>query len=362
MNLKSTNYNLMEKKMNKLNNKKIEFHILQSFPVSCLNRDDVGSPKTAIVGGINRARVSSQCWKRQVRLKLHELGITLGIRTKNVKQMLFKSLEQAGATQSQCENCSDVISKSISDDTLIFISQHEIAKFVEKAKELNFDDKKLNIKELSKLEKKYINKNLDALDIALFGRMVAKVNDMNIEAAASFNHAISTHAVSTDIDYFTALDDLSTTEQGASHLGTTEFNSATYYRYVCLDLGILAQNLGIEDIQADKDSIKTAISAFIKALVIAVPEAKQKTMSASSIWDYAKVLVRKGQPLQLNFEAPIRAKGQGYLEPSIEHLQSMIKSKQKLLGSLYAPDFEKDWGIDENYSLDNLISDIEDAL
>ena len=65
--------------MTKLNNTKIEFHILQSFPVSCLNRDDVGSPKSAMIGGVNRARVSSQCWKRQVRLAMHEFGIKLGI-------------------------------------------------------------------------------------------------------------------------------------------------------------------------------------------------------------------------------------------------------------------------------------------
>lgn len=348
--------------MSELKNTKIEFHILQSFPVSCLNRDDVGSPKSAIIGGVNRARVSSQCWKRQVRLKMHELGIKLGIRTKNIKALLLKAFENSGANETQSEACSEVISKAISDDTLIFISEREILNFVDRAKELGFDENKLNIKELSKLEKKFINKNLDALDIALFGRMVAKASDMDVEAASSFNHAISTHAVSTDIDYFTALDDFGSSEQGASHLGITEFNSATYYRYVCLDLGILASNLGIEDIQSDIDSIHKAVSTFIKALVIAVPEARQNTMSASSTWDYAKILVRDGQPLQLNFDKPVKASGNGYLEPSIEVLQTQIKNKQKLLGSLYSCKLEKDWGIDENYSLDDLISDINGAL
>ena len=348
--------------MNKLNNTKIEFHILQSFPVSCLNRDDVGTPKSAIVGGVNRARVSSQCWKRQVRLKLHELGINIGIRTKNIKSLLLQALENVGASEKQAESCSEAISNAISDDTLIFISEHEISQFVARVQELGFDETKLNVKELSKLEKKFINKNLDALDIALFGRMVAKASDMDIEAACSFNHAISTHAVSTDIDYFTALDDLGTSDQGASHLGTAEFNSATYYRYVCLDLGILANNLGIEDMQADIDSIKTAVDAFIKALVIAVPEAKQNTMSASSSWDYAKVLVRGGQPLQLNFDKPVKACGNGYLEPSIKYLQTQIKNKQQILGSLYSCKLEKDWGVDDSYSIDDLISDIEGVL
>lgn len=67
---------------NPLTNARIEFHILQSFPVTCLNRDDVGAPKTAVVGGVTRARVSSQCWKRQVRLALPNFGIKIALRTK----------------------------------------------------------------------------------------------------------------------------------------------------------------------------------------------------------------------------------------------------------------------------------------
>lgn len=47
--------------------KHLELHILQSFPVACLNRDDLNSPKTAIFGGVQRARVSSQSWKRAIR-------------------------------------------------------------------------------------------------------------------------------------------------------------------------------------------------------------------------------------------------------------------------------------------------------
>ena len=76
--------------------KKIEFHILQSFPVSCLNRDDVGSPKTAVIGGVTRARVSSQCWKRAVRLSLRDLGVKLGLRTKKIEQTLTEILINKG--------------------------------------------------------------------------------------------------------------------------------------------------------------------------------------------------------------------------------------------------------------------------
>ena len=37
----------------------VDFHVLQTVPPSCINRDDTGSPKTAIYGGVTRARVSS---------------------------------------------------------------------------------------------------------------------------------------------------------------------------------------------------------------------------------------------------------------------------------------------------------------
>ena len=45
----------------------LDVHILQTVPPSNLNRDDTGSPKTAVFGGTRRSRVSSQCWKRAIR-------------------------------------------------------------------------------------------------------------------------------------------------------------------------------------------------------------------------------------------------------------------------------------------------------
>lgn len=98
-------------------NTRVEFHILQSFPVTCLNRDDVGSPKTAVVGGVTRARVSSQCWKRQVRMMLHELGVKIGTRSKLVNQQIAAKCRELGAMAEQAQACGDVIAKAIVKDT-----------------------------------------------------------------------------------------------------------------------------------------------------------------------------------------------------------------------------------------------------
>src|SRR5690554_6210362 len=93
-------------------NTRIEFHILQSFPVTCLNRDDVGAPKTAVVGGTTRARVSSQSWKRQVRLSMQDFGVKLGIRTKKVEQLMADACVVAGGTEEQAKACGKSIAKT----------------------------------------------------------------------------------------------------------------------------------------------------------------------------------------------------------------------------------------------------------
>lgn len=337
---------------NAYTNTRIEYHILQSFPVTCLNRDDVGAPKTAVVGGVTRARVSSQCWKRQVRLAMPAFGIKLAVRTKQAESLFVQACLEAGADEASAQACGKKLAELLIDDTLLFISDSEARAFAEYAREQEFDATKLKDKEVAKVARKAINPAVDALDIALFGRMVAKAADMNVEAAASFAHAISTHRVSNEVEFFTALDDLQT-EPGSAHMGSLEFNSATYYRYVSLDLGQLAQTLGEED-------LKKAIAAFTQALFVAVPSARQTTQSGASPWEFARVLVRKGQRLQVPFETPVhRARDGGYLQPSIEALKGYLDKTEKLSGSLFGKLGCYDWGEDENFSIDDLIAKLQ---
>jgi len=200
----------------------IEYHILQSFPVTCLNRDDVGAPKTAVVGGVTRARVSSQCWKRQVRQELRNLGIKLGVRTKRLENMLAEACKTLGAPEEKALQCGQAFAKELADDTLFFFSSKEATAFADYAKSLAFDAAKIKGKEIAKIAKKSLCPAQDGLDIALFGRMVAKAAEMNVEAAASFAHAISTHKTSNEVEFFTALDDLQE-EPGSAHMGSLEF-------------------------------------------------------------------------------------------------------------------------------------------
>ena len=343
---------------NPYHNTRIEFHILQSFPVTCLNRDDVGAPKSAVVGGVNRARVSSQCWKRQVRLSLRDFGVKLATRSKHVATIFTEACKAAGATELQANECGVKLAALIADDTLLFVSDSEASAFAEYAKERGFDTATFKDKEIAKVAKKALNPALDALDIALFGRMVAKAADMNVEAAASFAHAISTHKVDNEIDFFTALDDKAE-EPGSAHMGSIEFNSATYYRYVSLDLGQLVQILG-EDVSPVE--LKSAVAAFTQALYVAVPSARQTTQSGASPWDFARIFVRKGQRLQVPFEQPIKARGEGYLLPSIVFLKEYLDKKEKLSGSLFGKMSSYDFGENDTFSIDDLVTALQSHI
>ncbi len=367
-----------------LNGIRIEFHILQSFPVSCLNRDDLGSPKSAIVGGVPRARVSSQCWKRAVRLQLHELGIKIACRTKYVVKTIAEQCLAHGATPEQAEACGNWVAKVMNNqnnkdenkDSLLFLSDSEAEGIAEKLAEKGFvvaqkteeaeqtEGKKKNgkkkdeeIKKLQGVCKNAMNLAHDGLDIALFGRMVANAPDMNVEAAASFAHAISTHRVDSEIDYFTAVDDLRPEdESGSAHIGSLEFNSATYYRYVSLDLGQLAKNLKTDD-------VCSAVDAFVKALFLAVPSARQATMAAATPWNYAIVTLRKGQRMQLPFNDAVRisAKNPDLVANSVEALKARFASAERMYGSLFGL-LKKMEISQESGSVDDLVAGLDEAI
>ena len=333
----------------------IEFHILQSFPVSCLNRDDTGSPKSCVIGGVTRARVSSQAWKRAVRLQMHDLGVRLGLRTKKIVEVLKDKLV-VGCEEEKAAACAKAVGDQLSDDSLIFLSDSEFAELAEQVKKKNFDPKAIKDKEVKSYIKKTLATVQDGLDIGLFGRMVAKAPTMNVEAAASFSHAFSTHAVTQDLDFFTALDDCET-EPGSAHMGTTEFTSATYYRYVSLNVEQLKETLGIES----EEDLRYAVSSFIKALYLAVPSARQTTMSASCLWDYAQVLVRNGQRMQVSFEKPVvNGRDSGYLSPSIRALEERLAVQEKQAGSLYG--LKERVVFSDETSIDEVIDRVMEAI
>lgn len=325
----------------------IELHILQSFPVTCLNRDDLGAPKSATFGGCQRTRVSSQCWKRAIRLLAKELApdTFAGQRTRFLVREMVPAFVAKGQDADRASllaiAAADAIGKL--DDaekgnvkTLLFFSPQELAGVVDAMLETDFGpelavayddaaDKKAREKALKKVQdlaKKTVKafgvKVKDAADIAIFGRMVADDHTLMVEGAGLFSHALSTHSTSNEIDFFSAVDDNNVAgDEGAGHIGTLEFNSACYYRYVGLNLDLLESNL--EALSGDER--KAVVEAFLKAAVLAVPGARKNSMLGHNPPAYVLGLRRQGQPLSLAnaFETPVRS-SQGYVVPSYEAL------------------------------------------
>jgi CRISPR system Cascade subunit CasC len=359
---------------NNFKGKRIEFHVLQTFPVTCLNRDEDGSPKTARIGGTTRARVSSQCWKRQIRMTMKEQGVVCSNRTKLIKKLVIDECLLQGAPQELAIKCGEKIEKIFiktdekkneeeqkeKSDTLLFFSQEEISKIVSVFKQHNFNvDEVITQKEEKKQAKEFakiIGKptfSVNGIDIALFGRMVAQASSLKVEGAASFSHAISTHKISNEIEFFTALDDNEVDHSGAGHMGSLEFNSATYYRYINLDLGKLYDLLA-------GNNISEAVEAFTKALFTAIPIARQNSMSGQCHWNYAKIYIRSGQPVQMSFEKSVDPKNGSILEESKNVLKENLDKQKKLFGSLFGEEASIEYG--EENGFDDIITMIKNYI
>lgn len=345
----------------------LEIHILQNFAPSNLNRDDTGSPKDCEFGGYRRARLSSQSLKRAMReyVRAHDLlpENALAVRTKRVLKELSEQLVAKGHDASEAEKVVELalaglklkIEKKAADDDdaktqyLLFLGKQELAamaqiiedNWADLVKNIPQDDaKKRGKKDASKAVPKEVVNALEtsldggkAVDLALFGRMLADLPQKNREAACQVAHALSTNAVQREFDFFTAVDDLKPVDNaGADMLGTVEFNSACYYRYIALDLHKLQENL-----QGDAELLEQGLRAFLQASYHAAPSGKQNSFAAHNPPHFFAVSVRSAispRNLANAFAKPIRPKNQKSLnELSVEALEKQWQQFDEALGT-----------------------------
>lgn len=297
-----------------MNSLYVDIHVLQTVPPSCVNRDDTGSPKTAVYGGVTRARVSSQSWKHAMRMMFKNIFTDeqVGVRTKKIVDLIIEKLDKLGYEGNKekealkaLENAGIKVKKDNQVDALFFMSPKQAEALA-----------KLIVENVSdKAEYKAALKEFPSIDIALFGRMVASDPSINYDASAQVAHSISTHEVNNEYDYFTAVDDLSAEDNaGAGHLGTVEFNSSTLYRYATVNVRELFKSLGTDT--------PKAVEGFAKAFLLSMPTGKQNTFANRTVPDFAYITVREDQPVNLAgaFEAPVRADQNGYVLKSIKAL------------------------------------------
>lgn len=292
----------------------IDLHVLQNVPPSCLNRDDTGSPKSAIYGGVRRARVSSQSWKRAMRLAFRDHFDTaeLGHRTKRVYEMISEEicrLQPDIPADDALKKAKAVLDKVSVKASKTKGKENELAAlfFIGAQQAKNLAALALDEADVKQIQEA-LKKN-NAVDVALFGRMVADDPKLNCDACAQVAHAISTHKVENEYDFFTAVDDFFADDierqdhAGAGHMGTVEFNSATLYRYATVSVHGLYEELG-----GDAAALSKAIREFARAFVRSMPTGKQNTFAANTHPDAVLACVRTDRPLSFAsaFETPIR--------------------------------------------------------
>ena len=323
---------------------KIELHILQNFPPHCLNRDDANMPKDCQFGGFRRARISSQCSKRAMRMYVMENQLLtpekMAVRSKALLGKASEYLKANGRNETEAmavvEAALGGIGLALKEEKtqyLLYLADEGIKRFVEVCN-TNWDslrevavlpesgDTAKGGKQKKKEAKASLDKNLQnelmglldgkkAVDLALFGRMLADLPDRNVDAACQVAHAISTNEVRMEMDFYTAVDDLNTKEDtGAGMMGVIDFNSACFYRYLLIDYDKLLGNL-----ENDSELAKKGLKAFLEAAINAIPTGKQNSMAAQNTPSYVCAIVRdKGQPWNLAnaFVSPVRpGRGEG---------------------------------------------------
>lgn len=291
----------------------VETHILQNFAPANLNRDDMGSPKDAFFGGYRRGRISSQSLKRAMRRYVDAEGLVpkenLGDRTKRVVARLAEALGELGHAEGEARelasnalrtmgtskkfNLKTVKSderEELLTDYLVFLARNEVRGLASVIHEHAESLKGAKPKEDKKLQQA-LHGALEggrAVDIALFGRMLANLPDHNQDAACQVAHALGTHAVEREFDYFTAVDDFRPDDtSGADMIGTVEFNSSCFYRYAVIDVAKLIANL-----DGEEDLALQGIEAFLRASAYALPSGKQNTFAAHNPPSFMALVVR----------------------------------------------------------------------
>ncbi|MFD9483385.1 type I-E CRISPR-associated protein Cas7/Cse4/CasC [Streptomyces sp. NPDC059991] len=340
----------------------LDIHILQNVPPSNINRDEDGSPKTARYGGVKRARVSSQSWKRATRTAFEKdpaLPSEDGVRTRLLPQVIADALAKR---EPALKDKADAIAMAAA--TAMFkVAAKKPKKNTDSAKDATDPDRPVT-EYLLFLGRTQITRVVDALvshtgtlaatdendlpsvmdelglrelavtghpgAVALFGRMVANSPDTGVDAGCQVAHALSTHEVISEFDYYTAVDDEQAGDnKGAGMIGSLEFNSATLYRYATLDLRTLHTNLDGEQGR----TVECALG-FVRAFATSMPTGKANTFAHHTRPDLVVLSLREDRPVShvSAFERPIRAAGDGYLAASAAALFTHIADQDDTWG------------------------------
>ncbi|WP_299946907.1 type I-E CRISPR-associated protein Cas7/Cse4/CasC [uncultured Microbulbifer sp.] len=325
----------------------IQLHLLTAYPPANLNRDDLGRPKTAKMGGCDRLRISSQSLKRHWRtselfqqalgkeidllgtrskrqgIVAYEKLLNLGVAEKKAKQWAQKIAEQFGKLKKPDKNdpsadleIEQLVHLSVAEQKSIDDLLHTLAKEAREPEKADLD---------------LLRHDNMAVDIALFGRMLAAKPSHNVEAACQVAHALSVHSVVIEDDYFTAVDDLNdrSEDAGAAHLGEAGFAAGLFYSYLCINKEQLIDSLG-----GDKGLADRAVAALTETALKVSPTGKQNSYASRAYASYALAEAGDQQPRALTaaYLKPVDRDSEDYAQEAINALQKQLQNFDKVYG------------------------------
>jgi len=313
-----------------------QIHMLTSYPPANLNRDDLGRPKTAVMGGATRLRVSSQSLKRAWRTSdVFESALKghVGTRTKEMGCRVFDRLQAKGVAEKKAIEWAKAIAGCFGKLKKDSIEIEQLAHFAPEEEQAIADLVSVLTERgegPSEDELKLLRKQHTAADIALFGRMLASSPAFNIEAAAQVAHAISVHKVAIEDDFFTAVDDLNNGDEdmGAGHMGETEFAAGLFYQYICVDRELLKENLG-----GDESLAKATLAALIESAATVAPSGKQNSFGSRARASYVMAEVGDQQPRSLSAAFLKPVVGSDLFDESVSRMEKLLNNMDQAYGA-----------------------------
>jgi len=333
----------------------IQIHMLTSYPPANVNRDDLGRPKTAKLGGANRFRISSQCLKRTWRTSdvfQEAVADNRGFRTKQFGNAIVESLEDGTdlwqvidaeeseqirepVPEEKAEKwAKDIVEKfgdideGVKHSQLVFITPEEIEDVNNLLNVLVKEDRAPEEEELNLLRS-----TTRAVDVAMFGRMMASSHEHSIEGAVQVAHAISTNKADVENDYFSAVEDLNQFREdaGAAHIDSREFGAGLFYIYACVNKTLLLETLSEQG--AGKEELATrSIKALIDAMATETPSGMKNSFGSSTYASYILVEAGENQPRNFSSLAYINPVRGNILEQSIKALKTARENVEKMYG------------------------------
>lgn len=339
----------------------IDVHILQSVPFANLNRDDTNSVKTVQYGNALRTRVSSQSWKRAARTVFEDHIGESALRTRRIAERVTRLLEQRGWPVGLAQRAGghiavasgikfelakkpgdtkETVTNKVLTNAMVYVPEAAVTELadlaerhreeLEKSKDINKPSDK-SVLPADEVETVLRSRNGV---INLFGRMLAEIDDADVDGAVQVAHALTTHETDVELDYFSAVDDVTAIwddATGSGHMGHAEFSAGTFYRYATLDLRDLTANIG-----DDPASARDLSAAFLTAFITSLPQAKKNSTAPHTIPDLVHICVRSDRPLSYAaaFEQPVRAGAQGgFAGISRTRLDTYAQAAHALLGT-----------------------------